>query len=103
MFSKKEFAVISNLRFISRINVMISRAEHEKSFKLYDTVCQCPFYGTQGINGLNILLVNSVDSDQTARMYRLIWVYAGQKYHYVNFYLDSLNIHAISCGLKAVR
>ena len=32
MFSKKEFAIVSNLRFISRKNFMLSRVEHEKSF-----------------------------------------------------------------------
>ena len=32
MFSKKEFAVVSNLRFISRTNFMLSSIEHEKSF-----------------------------------------------------------------------
>ena len=32
MFSKKEFAIISNLRFISRENFMFSWVEHEKSF-----------------------------------------------------------------------
>ena len=32
MFSKKEFAVVSNLRFISMKNFMISWVEHEKKF-----------------------------------------------------------------------
>ena len=32
MFSKKEFAIVSNLRFVSRKNFMLSRVEHEKSF-----------------------------------------------------------------------
>ena len=32
MFSKKEFAVISNLRFISRTKFMLNWVEHEKSF-----------------------------------------------------------------------
>ena len=32
MFSKKEFAIISNLRFISRENFMLSWVEHEKRF-----------------------------------------------------------------------
>ena len=32
MFSKKEFAIVSNLRFISRTNFMLSYVEHEKSF-----------------------------------------------------------------------
>ena len=32
MFSKKEFAIISNLRFISRTNFTLSLVEHEKSF-----------------------------------------------------------------------
>ena len=32
MFSKKEFAIVSNLRFISRTKFMLSRVEHEKSF-----------------------------------------------------------------------
>ena len=31
VFSKKEFAIISNLRFISRTNFMLSWVEHEKS------------------------------------------------------------------------
>ena len=31
-FSKKEFAIVSNLRFISRTNFMLSWLEHEKSF-----------------------------------------------------------------------
>ena len=30
--SKKEFAIISNLRFISSENFMLSSVEHEKSF-----------------------------------------------------------------------
>ena len=30
--SKKEFAIVSNLRYISRTNFMLSSAEHEKSF-----------------------------------------------------------------------
>ena len=32
MFSKKAFAIVSNLRFISRKHFMLSWAEHEKSF-----------------------------------------------------------------------
>ena len=32
MFSEKEFAVVSDLRFISRTNFMLSRVEHEKKF-----------------------------------------------------------------------
>ena len=32
MFSKKEFAIVSNLKFISRTNFMLSSVEHEKSF-----------------------------------------------------------------------
>ena len=32
IFSKKEFAIVSNLRFISRTNFMLSGVEHEKSF-----------------------------------------------------------------------
>ena len=32
MFSKKELAIISNLRFIKRINIILSWVEHEKSF-----------------------------------------------------------------------
>ena len=32
MFSKKEFAVVNNLRFISWTNFMLSRVEYEKSF-----------------------------------------------------------------------
>ena len=32
MFTKKEFAVVSNLRFISRTIFMLSRVEFEKSF-----------------------------------------------------------------------
>ena len=32
MFSKTEFAIISNSRFISRTNFMLSWVEHEKSF-----------------------------------------------------------------------
>ena len=32
MFSKKEFAIISNLRFISRTNFLLSLVEHEKKF-----------------------------------------------------------------------
>ena len=31
MFSKKEFAIVSNLRFISRTNFMLSWVEHENS------------------------------------------------------------------------
>ena len=30
IFNKKEFAVVSNLRFISRTNFMLSWVEHEK-------------------------------------------------------------------------
>ena len=33
IFSKKEFAVVSNLRFISRTNFMLSRVEHEKALE----------------------------------------------------------------------
>ena len=32
MFSKKEFAIVSILRFISMKNSMLSGVEHEKSF-----------------------------------------------------------------------
>ena len=32
MFSKKEFAIVSNFRFISRKNFMLSGVEHEKFF-----------------------------------------------------------------------
>ena len=32
MFSKKQFASVSNLRFISRTNFMLSCVEHEKGF-----------------------------------------------------------------------
>ena len=32
MFSKTEFEIVSNLRFISRTNVMLNWIEHEKSF-----------------------------------------------------------------------
>ena len=32
MFSKKEFKIVSNLKFISRTNFMLSSPEHEKSF-----------------------------------------------------------------------
>ena len=32
MFSKTEFKIVSNLRFISRTNFMLSWVEHEKSF-----------------------------------------------------------------------
>ena len=32
IFSKKEFAIVSNLRFISMTNFMLSWVEHEKSF-----------------------------------------------------------------------
>ena len=32
MFSKKEFAVVNNLRFISWTNFMLSRVEYEKCF-----------------------------------------------------------------------
>ena len=32
MFSKKEFAIVSNFRFIIRKNFMLSCVEHEKSF-----------------------------------------------------------------------
>ena len=32
MFSKKEFAIVSNLRFTSRTNFMLSWVEHEKKF-----------------------------------------------------------------------
>ena len=34
MFSKKELAIVSNLRFIGRANFMLSRVEHEKSYNL---------------------------------------------------------------------
>ena len=30
MYSKKEFAIVSNVKFISRTNFMLSRVEHEK-------------------------------------------------------------------------
>ena len=36
--SKKVFAIISNLRFISETNVMLSWAEHEKTFITSDLV-----------------------------------------------------------------
>ena len=32
MFSKKQFAIVSNLRFIRRTNFMLSWVEHEKKF-----------------------------------------------------------------------
>ena len=32
MFSKKEFGIVSNLRFISMKNFMLSGVEYEKSF-----------------------------------------------------------------------
>ena len=32
MFSKKEFAIVNNLRFISRTNFMLSWVEHEKRY-----------------------------------------------------------------------
>ena len=32
MFNKKDFAIVSYLKFISRTNFMLSRAEHENSF-----------------------------------------------------------------------
>ena len=32
VFSQKEFAIVSNLRFISKTNFMLSSVEHEKSF-----------------------------------------------------------------------
>ena len=32
VFSKKEFAIVSNLRFISRTNFMLSGVKYEKSF-----------------------------------------------------------------------
>ena len=32
MFSKKEFAIVSNLKFISRTIFMLSWVEHEKMF-----------------------------------------------------------------------
>ena len=32
MFSKKEFAIVGNLRFISRKNFMLNSVEHDKSF-----------------------------------------------------------------------
>ena len=55
MFSKKKFAIASNLRFISRAYLMLSRVEHEKSFialgpRAMDGVC---------ISIKNLLLVNA--------------------------------------------
>ena len=35
IFSKEEFASVSNLRFISRTNFMLSLVEHEKSFIIF--------------------------------------------------------------------
>ena len=32
MFSKKEFAIVSKLRLISRKNIVLSWVEHEKKF-----------------------------------------------------------------------
>ena len=51
MLSKKEFAIISNLRFISRTNFMLSWVEHEKSFI-------------------------TLGPDQTVQIRRLIWAFA---------------------------
>ena len=40
MFSKKEFAIVSNLRFIRKTNFMLSWVEHEKKFyNLGASVC----------------------------------------------------------------
>ena len=36
MFTKKEFAIVSNLRFISMTNFMLSWVEHEKNFTMYN-------------------------------------------------------------------
>ena len=38
MFNKKDLAIVSNLRFISRTNFMLSWVEHEKSFVTSDPV-----------------------------------------------------------------
>ena len=40
-FSKKEFAFVSNLRFISRTNFMLNWVEHEKSFLTSGPVFRC--------------------------------------------------------------
>ena len=42
MFSKKEFAIVSNLRFISMKNFMLSSVEHEKSFITSGPDCMNP-------------------------------------------------------------
>ena len=39
MFRKKEFAIVSNLRFIRRTNSMLSLVEHEKRFITPGPVC----------------------------------------------------------------
>ena len=41
MLSKKEFAIASNLRFISRTNFMLSLVEHEKGFIISGPDCDC--------------------------------------------------------------
>ena len=32
MFSKKEYAIVSDLRFVNKTNFMLNWAEHEKGF-----------------------------------------------------------------------
>ena len=41
MFSKKEFAIVSNLRFISMKNFMLNWVEHEKKFITSGPVLHC--------------------------------------------------------------
>ena len=38
IFSKKEFAIVSNFRFISKTNIVVSGVEHEKRFYTWGPV-----------------------------------------------------------------
>ena len=40
-----------------------------------------------------LLQADSADSDQTGRMPRLIWVFAGRTDHFVGFVMPWLNFH----------
>ena len=90
MFSKKEFAIVRNLRFISRINFILSWAEHEKSFiitgpgyrltpapKEYSNQPahpqRCFLSAWRNFASLAIQNAPSEESDQIARICRLIW------------------------------
>ena len=59
MFSKKEFAIVSNLKFISKTNFMLSWVEHEKRFI------------TSGLNKAEGLYVKFVPDLRRSHIYKI--------------------------------